>query len=77
MEHRADGGRQGVVKHAFLVIFSLFPFGISVIAALAGWEISGGFDPLPRLAFAVFSWVIAFAAGTQAFWKVVERLAPR
>ena len=64
-------------KQALLVALSFFPFVVSSSFAYIWWEVTIGLSDTVRLVIVTISWVAAFAAGTRAFWKVVERLVPR
>jgi len=53
------------------------PFGASILAAYATWELITGIAALWRMIAMTLVWIAAFAAFTQLFWKVVEVLAPK
>ncbi len=64
-----------LVRQAAVVMISLFPFSVSSVAAFALWTSTAGLPDVWRLSIVTLTWVVVFAAGTFAFWKVVGRLA--
>jgi len=62
---------------AAVVGLTLMPFAASIVAAYAAWEAIAGIATVWRMIVMTLVWIAAFAAGTQLFWKVVERLAPK
>jgi len=65
-----------LIKQAALVGLSLATFGFSSVVAYVAWSAAEGIEGW-RMIFTVLAWIIAFAFGTQVFWKVVELLAPK
>ena len=65
-----------MIRQAAVVGFSLFPLGLSIVAAYTAWSLVGAVEGL-RMVATVLVWIASFALGTQVFWKVVGRLAPR
>ena len=55
---------------------SLFPLGVSILAAYLAWEAFPSIEGL-HMVVTVLVWIAAFAAGTQAFWKAVGLLAQK
>ena len=53
------------------------PFAVSILAAYASWEAVTGVAVIWKMIVMTLVWIAAFATGTLAFWKVVERLAPK
>jgi len=66
-----------LIRLAAVVGLSLMPLAVSIMAAYASWEIVTGIATVWRMIAMTLVWIAAFAAGTQLFWKVVERLAPK
>ncbi len=69
-------GRRRLIRQAAVVGLSLFPLGVSILAAYVAWNIVGSVEAW-RMVTTVLVWVAAFAAGTQLFWKAVGVLAPK
>ncbi len=65
-----------MIRQAAVMGFSLFPLGLSILAAYVAWNAVGSVEGW-RMVTTVLVWVGAFAVGTQVFWKVVGALAPR
>jgi hypothetical protein len=65
-----------MIRLAAVVMLTLVPFGLSILAAYAAWESITHIWILWRMVAMTLVWIGAFAAGAQIFWKVVERLAP-
>jgi len=63
-----------LIKQAAVAGLSLLPFGLSVSAAYFAWAIFPSLEAW-HMIVTVLVWIVAFAAGTQLFWKVVELLA--
>ena len=58
-----------------MVGFTLVPFAVSILVAYAAWETITGIAAVWRMIAMTVAWIVAFAAGTKLFWKVVETLA--
>ncbi|HXY56376.1 MAG TPA: hypothetical protein VEH01_02070 [Nitrososphaerales archaeon] len=64
-----------MIRIAAVVLLTLVPFAVSILAAYAAWESIRGIWILWRMIAMTLVWIGAFASGAQLFWKVVERLA--
>jgi len=64
-----------MIRVAAVVMLTLVPFTLSILAAYAAWETIRGISTVWRMIAMTFVWIGAFAAGAQLFWKVVDRLA--
>ena len=64
-----------MIRVAAVVILTLVPFTLSILAAYGAWEAIRGISTLWRMIAMTLVWIGAFAAGAQLFWKVVDRLA--
>ena len=64
-----------MIRQAAVVGLSLIPFGLSVATAYLAWSVFPEIEGW-HMIVTVLVWVTAFAAGTQLFWSLVERLAP-
>lgn len=60
-----------------VVALTLMPFAASIVAAYVAWQAITGIATVWRMIGMTLVWIAAFAAGTQLFWKVVERLTPK
>jgi hypothetical protein len=54
----------------------MVPFSISSVVAYLTWSAFPRIEAWHMIA-TVISWIVAFAAGTQLFWRGVELLAPK
>jgi hypothetical protein len=50
---------------------SLIPFTLATVVAFVTWEALEPLAVLWRLIVIVLAWIVAFASGSQVFWKVV------
>ena len=64
-----------MIRQAAVVGLALIPLAISIPAAYAAWLAFPSIEAWHMIVTG-FVWVAAFAAGTQIFWKGVERLSP-
>ncbi len=65
-----------MIRQAAVMGLSLFPLGVSILAAYFAWNAIGAVEGW-RMVATVLVWVAAFAVGTQVFWKAVGILAPK
>jgi hypothetical protein len=64
-----------LIRQMAVIGLSIVPFILSSILAFLAWEAVSGIEAW-RMITTALVWIAAFAAGTQLFWKGVERLAP-
>jgi hypothetical protein len=55
----------------------MIPFAFSAMAAYLVWNTVEGIALLWKMILIAIVWIMAFAAGTQFFWKAVELLAKK
>jgi hypothetical protein len=65
-----------LIKQALVVVLSLLPFGLSIMAAYITWRIFPFIEGWHMVVTASV-WIAVFAGGTQLFWRIVEQLAPK
>ncbi len=64
-----------MIRQAAVVLLSLVPFAVSILAAEVAWENITGIATVWRMIAMTLVWIGAFAASTQLFWKVTDLLA--
>ena len=65
-----------MIRQAAVIGLSVIPFVLSSALAFVAWELVNGVEAW-RMITTALVWIVAFAAGTQLFWRGVERLTPR
>ena len=65
-----------MIRQAAVVGLSVLPFSISIAVAYFAWVLFPAVEAWHMIA-TVIAWIVAFAAGTQLFWRIVEQLAPK